>query len=245
MGNETGGIPDQTGGDAQSALESAARHLRAVPRPSGFVQTREREVFAGRQSRDLLAWAGENSRIIEANQYLPFALPGGEEHRIWQSPDGLRVFKATRPGVAGFTVIAEQMPGSGPVLTNALPLEYFERLLLQIDLFGDDLLLEGIALESERIVIITSQRLLEGVPPSGEEIVEFMQRLWFAPLDGLSLGNPGSLAFYRDLDEVAIFDAHPGNFVKDTGGAILPIDLIMVRADADLQHALEGFLQTG
>ena len=63
---------------------------------------------------------------------------------------------------------------------------------------------------------------------------------WFQLLLGLSLGNPGALAFYRDLDEIAVFDAHPGNFVKDTNGVVLPIDLILLRADQSLQAALAG-----
>ena len=65
----------------------------------------------------------------------------------------------------------------------------------------------------------------------------FMAKLWFTPLTGLSLGRPGALAFYRDLDEVAAFDAHPGNFVKDDNGVVLPIDLILLRADEAMQKA--------
>jgi hypothetical protein len=61
-------------------------------------------------------------------------------------------------------------------------------------------------------------------------------------LHNLHLGRPGALAFYRDLDEVAAFDAHPGNFVKDTQGIVLPIYLILLRADDALQHALAPFL---
>ena len=70
----------------------------------------------------------------------------------------------------------------------------------------------------------------------------FMAKLWFAPLRGLSLGRPGALAFYRDLDEVAAFDAHPGNFVKDGNGVVLAIDLILLRADAALQKAFAAQL---
>lgn len=71
-----------------------------------------------------------------------------------------------------------------------------------------------------------------------EEISTFMSRLWFDPVPGVSLGRPGARAFYRDLDEVAAFDAHPGNFVKDESGVILPIDLVLVRAGEALQTAL-------
>ena len=69
-----------------------------------------------------------------------------------------------------------------------------------------------------------------------------MRGLWFQPLTGLHLGNPGALAFYRDLDEVAAFDAHPANFVTDQAGVVLPIDLILVQADKALQAALSRYL---
>jgi len=77
-----------------------------------------------------------------------------------------------------------------------------------------------------------------GGPVSAEEMTAFMGKLWFKPLAGLSLGRPGALAFYRDFDETAAFDAHPGNFVKDDNGVVLPIDLILLRADGPLQKAL-------
>ena len=38
------------------------------------------------------------------------------------------------------------------------------------------------------------------------------------------------------------FDAHPGNFVKDDNGVVLPIDLILLRADEALQRALAKHL---
>ena len=102
--------------------------------------------------------------------------------------------------------------------------------------------LEGVAQEPAGTVLITSQPHITGEEASREEMLNFMRRHWFKVLQGLQLGRPGSLAFYRDLDEVAAFDAHPGNFVKDTQGVVLPIDLILLRADDALQKALAPFL---
>ena len=129
-----------------------------------------------------------------------------------------------------------------PELTGALPLEYLERLLLQNSIFGDDVRLEGVAHEGGKLAILTSQRTILGDGVTREEMILFMQKLWFAPLHGLSLGRLGALAFYRDLDEVAAFDAHPGNFVKDGDGVVLPIDLVLLRADAEMQKAFGKFL---
>jgi hypothetical protein len=70
-----------------------------------------------------------------------------------------------------------------------------------------------------------------------------MSGLWIRPLRDLHLGRHGSLTFYRDLGEVAVFDAHPGNFVKDTEGRVLPTYLILVRADEALQKALVRYLE--
>lgn len=239
--NETGGLSDQTRGDEESALESAARHLRASPRPAGMSTAREREVLSRRQVRDLLAWADQNNRVIAPSDYIGLADSGGEEHRVWLDESRQRYFKTTHSGRFGFSVLAG--PGGEPELVNACPLEYLERLLLQNAIFGDQTRLQGIATEEQGVTIITSQPNITGGAVTKEEIVEFMRRLSFQLVPELSLGNPGALAFYRDLDEVAVFDAHPGNFVKDMNGVVLPIDLILVRADAALQTALARFMK--
>ena len=243
--HEAAGVSDQAGGNAQSALESAARHLRATPRPVGAIPTREREVLGRRQTRDLLAWARENNRLIESARYSGIAEPGGQEHRIWPSSDRTRIFKATCAGSFGFSVINNEATAWQSELTRGLPLEYLERLLVANQLFGDDILLEAVSEEENGLVIVSSQPTLIGEPVSGDEITDFMGRLWFKLVPGLSLGNPGSLAFYRDLDEIAVFDAHPANFVKDVNGVVLPIDLILVRADEALQKALSRLISSG
>jgi hypothetical protein len=127
-------------------------------------------------------------------------------------------------------------------MAYAMPLEYLDRLGLQNGVLGDQIRLEGIAREAGGTVIVTSQPHVAGSEAVKEEILSFMSSLWFRPLRGLHLGRPGSLAFYRDLDEVAAFDAHPANFVKDSDGVVLPIDLILLRADESLQGALSRYL---
>ncbi len=159
--------------------------------------------------------------------------------------DRSRYWKITHPGRCGFTVVCGEETGGEPELTNALPLEYLTWLLLQNQIFGDDLHLQGIANERGTQVVVTSQPVVLGTAVTAEEMRDFMAKLWFQPLTNLALGRPGALAFYRDLDEVAAFDAHPGNFVKDDNGIVLPIDLILVRADRTLQKALERYLAIG
>src|SRR5207253_10546162 len=119
MSDETGHLPDRPGGDAQSALESAARQLRTTPSPTGGVPARQREIFRGRQERDLLAWARQNGREIAPADYLALAVRGGGEHRLWPAPDRSRYWKATFPGSAGFSVIATGAASDQPDLTSA------------------------------------------------------------------------------------------------------------------------------
>ena len=241
MPDETANLPDRPEGDAPSALESAAHVLRASPRPAGTSPARSREVLRGRQERDLAAWARESNCLIETSRYLPCLEDAGEEHRVWLDEESQRYFKTTHPGRFGFSVIA--LTDGTVELTGATPLEYLERLLLANSLFNDDIRLIGVTLEDEKMVAVTSQEAIRGTDVTLEEMAAFMEKLWFKPLRGLSLGRPGALAFYRDLDEVAAFDAHPGNFVKDDNGVVLPIDLILLRADDALQKAFAPHLE--
>ena len=213
MPHEASNLPDRPEGDAESPLDAATRHLAATPPPGSGTALGSREVFRRRQERDLIAWAEENGRLISPGSYLPDLRPGGEEHRIATPGDLSRYWKATHPGRCGFTVVCGDETGGQPELTNALPLEYLERLKLQNSCFEDDIRLEGVAMETQKLVIVTSQAAILGSSATEEEMTAFMEKLWFKPLRGLSLGRPGALAFYRDLDEVAAFDAHPGNFV--------------------------------
>ena len=241
MPHEAANLPDRSEGDPESALDAAARHLAATPPPGGGTALGSREVFRRRQERDLLACARGNGRLIDLADRLPDLRAGGEEHRISTPGDYSRYWKGTHPGRCGFTVICGEETGQMPELTHALPLEYLERLRLQNELFADDIRFEGVALEGEKLALVTSQETVLGSAVTAEEMLTFMAKLWFQPLAGLSLGRPGALAFYRDLDEVAAFDAHPGNFVKDDNGVVLPIDLVLLRADDAMQKAFAKF----
>jgi hypothetical protein len=61
-------------------------------------------------------------------------------------------------------------------------------------------------------------------------------------MPGFSAGHRGSLSFYRDLDQMAVFDAHPANFLRDRDGVILPIDAVLLQADEELSMALGAVL---
>lgn len=162
---------------------------------------------------------------------------GGEEHRVFDG--GTAYLKATYPGRYGFTIVAGPVyPGLAP----ALPGEYLERLHLSNTHFGDDVQLEGIAREDGALILFTSQPTVVGEAAPPEEIVAFMEQRRLRLLDDLALGHAGALCFYRDLDQLAVFDAHPANVLKDERGVILPIDLITLVAGDALARQLSAAL---
>ena len=150
--------------------------------------------------------------------------------------------KATHPGHCGFTVIAT--PG-GPTLTNALPAEYLHRLIVSNRIFDDDVRLIGLTREAGGMVIVTSQPTIIGEGATREEMLAFFAERRFHLLPGFSAGYRGSLCFYRDLDQVAVFDAHPANFLRDRNGLILPIDGVVVECDDVLASQVEALRSNG
>ena len=163
--------------------------------------------------------------------------PGGQEHRVLDLDP--HYLKATYPGQYGFTVIA------GPVypgLAAATPAEYLTRLHIGNEAFGDDWRLEGAGLENGKLVVFTSQPTVVGEAAAPTDIIAFMERRRLMLLNGFALGHPGALSFYRHLDQLAAFDAHPANVLKDEAGVILPIDLILVHAGNVLAAQLETAL---
>ncbi len=164
-------------------------------------------------------------------------IKGGEEHRTHRGDDVYR--KATYPGRYGFTVI--NVNGQ-PTLTHALPGEYLDRLILANQLFDDDIRLEGVTQETDGLVILTSQPTVIGSACTREEMVTYFEARRFALIPDFFAGYRGSLSFYRDLDQMAVFDAHPANFLRDRNGIILPIDAVLVRADDELAASLEALL---
>jgi hypothetical protein len=128
-------------------------------------------------------------------------------------------------------------------LTHALPAEYLHRLEVSNRVFDDTVNLEGATREEGALVIVTSQPTIVGEGATEEEMTSFFTSLRFRPIPGFSAGYRGALSFYRDLDQVAVFDAHPANFLKDRSGLILPIDGVVVECEDALAAQVEGLLQ--
>ena len=115
-----------------------------------------------------------------------------------------------------------------------------ERLRLSNAHFGDDVRLEGITREGGALTIFTSQPTVVGEAAPPDEIIAFMEQRRLRRLDGLARGHEGALCFYRDPDQLAVFDAHSANVLKDERGVILPIDLITLVAGDTLAGQLSA-----
>jgi hypothetical protein len=228
-------VPHETGRDAQSALESASSVLGISSATGNTPSSGQRRILQGRQERDLEAWAKEHGLWRGGLSDFGSFASGGAEHHILRGDD--HYLKATHSGHYGFTVIAT--PG-GPTLTKALPAEYLHRLLVSNRIFDDEVRLEGVAREADGMVIITSQPTVVGEGATREEMIAFFRALRFCLLPGFSAGYRGALSFYRDLDQVAVFDAHPANFLKDRNGVILPIDGVVVECGDHLASQVEA-----
>ncbi len=231
--------PYRPGGDSEGALESASHVLGIPPRTNRAPSSRERGILQGRQERDLEIWAKERGCWRDSLTQFADFIHGGAEHRVY--PCGRLFLKATYAGRYGFTVIAT--PG-GPTLTSALPAEYLHRLLVSNRIFSDDVRLEGVTRDADGVVIVTSQPTIIGIGATEEEMMTYFLSLHFEWIRGYSAGYRGAMTFYRDLDQVAVFDAHPANFLKDGQGIILPIDGVVVECDDALAAQMEALLST-
>jgi hypothetical protein len=118
---------------------------------------------------------------------------------------------------------------------DATPFEYLERLDLQNKAFEDDIRLEGCAIEEDGLTVITSQRVIKGRAPRPAEILPAMSKLNFERIPGIPANSEDCFSFHRRRDRIAAFDAHAGNFVVIASGLVIPIDLVMVRAE-DAMH---------
>lgn len=199
-----------------------------------------------REGRSLWRWAQETDRCLTPDEWLvrfEKDKHGGQEHRVWYSEEAGRYYKATHAGRYGWYAALdyrfnmrtqEDEPYIG--MGDATPLHYLDRLLLQNDVFSDDIALEGMWIEADGLAILTSQRFIGGKPANPAEILEVMDTLGFERIPGLPANTEDCFSFYDRTARVAAFDAHTGNFIKaKSRDKVVPIDLVMVRAN-DAMH---------
>ncbi len=218
--------------DRDSPLDEVIEDFRRRLRPGGPDGEIDEWSVYDESFRRLVACADESGRFYEGLQALK---EGGREHDLTFDPATASWLKFTKPSKAGYVVSFEF---GLPSLEPGLPLEYLERLLLQNELFGDQVMFVGIGGQRAQPTIITRQADIPGDPADDLEIIEMMTReLGFTALPArLSVGYKDSLAFLRD--DIAVFDLRPANVVRTPGGLIVPIDSIPVRLDGPARSVL-------
>lgn len=95
----------------------------------------------------------------------------------------------------------------GSLTHGATPSEYFDRLLLQNEIFHDDIRLERIVENDGKPIIVTSQPAIKGNAPTQAAPDELM----------LEKG-------YEKLAEGAYYDEDPRNAIQAADGHIYPIE---------------------
>ncbi len=182
--------------------------------------------------RRLVRWAEDRGCFFEGLQPLK---EGGREHDLTFDPHTGTWLKFTKSSAAGYVV---SFDSGKPALEPALPLEYLGRLVLQNEVFADQVSFVGIAGSRYSPRIVTRQPDIVGDDASREEIIHLMTaELGFLLLpERFSVGYADSLAFVRG--DVAVFDLRPANVVRTPEGLIVPIDSIPARLDTEAMAVL-------
>ena len=175
-------------------------------------------------------WAARHSRLIGDStlDVLEVISCSTSEHKVFFRERDRRVVKSTWPGVYGQIPV----PNQGKLdRRNARPSEYLQRMSLQIEVFGSDLLLEGVNISDKPSMVlfqpagqpsfVISQPWYDkrGVA-SNERIQSFLTEEGFKEVPGSYFG------WFRPEDGVVIVDAKPDNFIQTEAG-LVPIDLQM------------------
>jgi hypothetical protein len=224
------------GADSENALGAAFDFLRSSSCTVSEVDGESRSQRATREGKALWRWAKENGSCVNPSGYLELVEGGGQEHRVWYDEAACRYRKVTHAGRYGWTAMMDFRYNKKTQEDE--PYVGMERLILQNLAFGDDISLEGLAIEAEGLAIITSQRFIEGDPPQPSEILRVMKALDYERIPGIPANCEDCFSFYHRVEKIAAFDAHTGNYLKAPNGVIISIDLVMVRADQSMHDYL-------
>ena len=218
-------------------LASAAGEVCRRLRPNGDASEAEWSIAREREIGELVEWAKQCDRIISAAEVegLPY-YRGGMEHEVWHNELDGRWYKLTHSNEFGrFPELTYDLDKisqewiTSVVLRIATPAEYLQRLLLGREVFGDDVMLEGVVIGDNGVSILISQAHIVGKSPKLRELYAFMYKAGFYAVP--------NFAWYKPSESIAAFDAQIRNFLR-AGREIIPIDLIMTRVEGGLEEYL-------
>ena len=218
--------------DRDRPLQEVVEEFGERVRPGGSYGEIDEWSVYDETFRRFVQWAADTGCFLEGWEPLK---EGGREHDLtFDSASGSWI-KFTKPSCAGYVVSFET---GMPALEPALPLEYLQRLILQNELFSDQITFVGIGGSIRQSRIMTRQPDIIGEAAEDKEIIRMMtQELDFECLEPrFSVGYQDSLAFVRD--DVAVFDLRSANVVRTPEGLIVPIDAIPVRLNSAAKRIL-------
>jgi hypothetical protein len=120
-----------------------------------------------------------------------------------------------------------------PYVREATPFEYLSRLQLFNRVFTDFINFQGVIDERGKVAIVTSQPFVPGRASTDDEVAAFMAERGFVVVPAVVAGRRDSVSYFREADNVAVFDTHGENFLT-FGPTTAPIDALIIVADDDL-----------
>ncbi len=187
------------------------------------------------QESELPRWAARAGRLLDRKEWLSPLIEGGQEHDMFLDELSNRVVKITTLGGWGRFPAARRNGTLG--MRPATPLEYFDRMALSNQLFGDDVLFHGVIVDRHIPRIVISQKLIIGRKSTVEEIDSVMKSFGFDRIaKGISM-------FENREKNLAVFDAHDGNFLTGLSGQVFVIDVIPSQVTREIFAGFEKMRQ--
>lgn len=195
-----------------------------------------------RQKGRLEEWAESLGLLLNPDDLPSKSVRGGQEHDLWHDEATDRFWKSTRHGVFGFqpgielALVSSSQDARRFHLWEASPLEYLERLDLHNLLVPGLNILEGVIARPDDLSVVTSQPRFDVVAVSTTEIDD-----WFA---GLGFVKITDAAYYRESDNLGVFDAHDKNLVRFEDD-LIPFDVIPCRPSGGFREFVEQAAREG
>ncbi|HQW27741.1 MAG: hypothetical protein KA152_04150 [Verrucomicrobiales bacterium] len=226
--------------DGEDRILAALDFLRGGPEGDG---PSSGQATLARQKARLKEWAESLDFLLSPEAILPQLKRGGQEHDVFAERE--RFFKVTRSGVFGLTpgielaLVPADQDARRFHLWEASPWQYLERLRLQNLITPGLNRLEGIIIQDDDLAICISQPRLEIVAVTQREIDS-----WFVS-QGFQIVT--TAAYYREEDNLGVFDAHDKNVVCSPidSGTLIPFDVIPVQPDGGFLEFIRETLVRG
>jgi hypothetical protein len=140
------------------------------------------------------------------------------EHIIWHAPSSGYVIKATAYGRFGHDFDRRK--------DGNLPLDYIERMALSNRHLGDTVEFIGKFEDDQgNVGLLLSQKFVCGGPmvhiPTETQVDEYFARRGFSK----HATSPGR--YVNEAEGIEVDDTHPGNFIIDENGTLVPIDILV------------------